>query len=85
MEFLKGVVTAGMWGCLISLVLGLLWASLVAIGGEGSIVGFLLGVAVMSLLVAVWVVPIALFFGLLYAVIRRAVRIERGRDISASS
>ena len=63
------------------MVLGLLWASLVAIDGEGAIAGFVLRVAVMTFLVAVWVVPIAVFFGLLYAVIRRAVRVERGAAV----
>ena len=80
MEFLKGAFKSGLWGCLVSLVLGLLWACLAAIGGEWNLLGFLLGVVVFALLIGVWLVPISVLLGLVYVIIRRPVQLERGGD-----
>ena len=81
MEFLKGAVVAGLWGCLVSLALGLLLAVLAALGADVSPLKFLLGVIagafVFGLFIGVWLVPLSVLLGLLYVIIRRAVRVER--------
>ena len=78
MEVLKGAVKAGLWGCLVSLALGLLWACLASIGGEWNFFGFVRGGSLFAFVFGVWVVPISIVLGLIYVIIRRAVRIERG-------
>ena len=45
-----------------------------------SLVLGLLGVVVFALLIGVWLVPISVLLGLVYVIIRRAVRLERGGD-----
>ena len=74
MAFIKGIGVALLCGCLISLALGLGLALLVAIAEGGSFSDFLVSLVIGTVVVGVWVMPAALFFGLLYAVIRSAVR-----------
>ena len=85
MEFLKGAVKAGSWGCLVSLVLGLLWACLAAIGGEWNLLGFVRGGMLFAFVFGVWLVPISVLLGLVYVIIRHAVRLERGGDAAPRS
>ena len=85
MEFLKGALVAGMWGCLISLILALLIVvatlSLFIPGWGGA--AFVRGMIVMPFIIGVWVVPISVVLGLVYVIIRRAVRVERDSCSSA--
>ena len=85
MEFLKGALVAGMWGCLISLILALLIVvatlSLFIPGWGGA--AFVRGMIVMPFIIGVWVVPISVVLGLVYVIIRRAVRVERDSGSSA--
>ena len=80
MKFLKGAVKAGLWGCLVSLVLGLLWACLASIGGEWIILGFARGGMLFAFVFGVWLVPISVLLRLVYVIVRHAVRLERGGD-----
>ena len=36
----------------------------------------------MPFVIGVWLVPISVFLGLLYVIIRRAVRLERGGSVA---
>ena len=79
MEFLKGALVAGMWGCLISTILALLYVvatlSLINPGWDGG--AFVRGMILMPFVIGVWVVPIWVVLGLVYVIIRRALRVER--------
>ena len=85
MEFLKGALIAGLWGVLVSVVLALLLVlATVVLAGEGT-GAFVRGMILMPFVFGVWVVPISVVLGLVYVIIRRAVRLERGRDASVGS
>ena len=60
-----------------SLALGLVGTVLIlGVVGEWSFVAFFRGWVILSLVVGSWAVPVAAFFGLLYAVIRSVTRVE---------
>ena len=79
MEFLKGALVAGMWGCLVSFVLALLHVvvtiSMSGSGWDGA--GFARGIILMPFVIGAGVVPVSVILGLVYVIIRRALRIER--------
>ena len=81
MAFVKGIGVALLCGCLISLALGLGAAFLAVIAEEWSFSNFFVSLAVVTVVVGVWVMAAALFFGLLYAVIRSAVRPQSNSEI----
>ena len=74
MAFVKGIGVAGLCGSSFSLVLGLGAAYLIVIAQGWSFSDFLLTSAITTIVVGIWALPVALFFGLLYGVIRSAVR-----------
>ena len=74
MAFAKGIGVAVLCGCSFSLALGLGAAYLVVTAKGWSFSDFFLTSAIATIVVGVWVLPVALFFGLLYGVIRSAVR-----------
>ena len=78
MEFLKGAVISGLWGCAISILLALvivLTVVLVVGGWDGG--AFVRGMILMPIMIGVWLVPVSVFLGLGYVIVRRAVRVER--------
>ena len=73
MEFLKGALVAGFWSCLVSFLLALAVVTEVVVFSQGwDRVAFVAGMVVMMLVIGVWVVPISVFLGLVYVIIRRA-------------
>ena len=74
MAFAKGIGVAVLCGCSVSLALGLSVAFLVIDAGVWSFSDFFVTSIVTTVIAGVWVLPVALFFGLLYGVIRSAVR-----------
>ena len=78
-EFLKGSLVAGMWGCLVSFVLALLHVVvtifLFGSGWDGA--GFARGIILMPFVIGSAVVPLSVILGLVYVIIRRALRAER--------
>ena len=68
MAFVKGIGVAVLCGCSFSLVLGLGAAYLVVIAQGWSFSDFLLTSAITTIVVGMWALPVALFFGLLYGV-----------------
>ena len=84
MEFLKGALVAGLWGCLVSLVLAFLFVAMTISFFSPAWDGraFVRGMTLMPFVIGVWLVPISVFLGLLYVIIRRAVRLERGGSVA---
>ncbi len=72
-------LAGGLWGCLVTLVLAFLLVvvTIFVFGGGGGWVSFRNGMILMPIVIGVWVVPISVVLGLVYAIIRRAVGIER--------
>ena len=85
MEFLKGALVGGLWGCLVSLVLAFLIvvATISVFGGGGGWVSFRNGMILMPIIIGVWVVPVSAVLGLVYAIVRRAIRLERKPGVPA--
>ena len=78
MEFLKGALIAGLWGCVVSILLAVvivLTVVLIVGGWDGG--AFVRGMILMPIMMGVWVVPVSAVLGLVYVIIRRAVRVER--------
>lgn len=78
MEFLKGAVIAGLRGCVISILLAsviVLTVVFVVGGWDGG--AFVRGMILMPIMIGVWLVPVSVFLGLVYVIIRRGVRVER--------
>ena len=84
MEFLKGALIAGLWGCLVSVLLALLVVvatiSLFNSGWDGG--AFVRGMLFMPFMIGLVVVPLSVVLGLLYVIIRRAVRVEKGGSVA---
>ena len=76
MEFLKGAVVGGLWGCLVTFLLALLLvlATIFLFGGGWDWVSFRNGMILMPIIIGIWVVPISVVLGLIYTMIRRAGR-----------
>ena len=81
MAFAKGIGVAVLCGCLVSLGLGLCVAFLVIDAGVWSFSDFFVASVVTTVIAGVWILPVALFFGLLYGVIRSSVRPQSNSEI----
>ena len=78
MEFLKGALIAGLWGCAISILLTLVIVlTVVLVVGVWDGGAFVRGMILVPTMIGVWVVPVSVVLGLVYVIIRRAVRVER--------
>ena len=86
-EFVRGAVVGGLWGNLASIVLALLivLGSIMLPGGEWDGGAFVRGMILMPIFIGVWVVPLSVVFGLVYVIIRRAVRLMRCEGVSVGS
>ena len=87
MEFVRGAVVGGLWGNLASIVLALLLVlgSILLPVGEWNGGAFVSGMLLMPIFIGVWVVPLSVVFGLVYVIIRRAVRLMRCEGVSVGS
>ena len=65
MEFLKGALVAGLWGCLVSLVLAFLFVAMTISFFSPAWDGraFVRGMILMPFVIGVWLVPISVFLG----------------------
>ena len=80
MEFLRGALSAGLWGCLVSVGLALLFVmgTFFLVAAEWDSGAFKRGMVFTTFMLAAWVVPVSVILRLVRAVVRRPVRVEGG-------
>ena len=88
MEILKGALIAGLWGYLISLILAIIlmmfMISQADMSDRNVAVVFVGGTLGMSFKIGAFLVPVAVVLGLVYLIIRRAVRQGVKEGVSAA-
>ena len=85
MVFIKGIAVAALCAIVLSVALGLLGAVYVALVEGRTVSDFFVSFIVVATLVIIWTMPPALFFGVLYGVIRSAVRSRANSESSGGS
>ena len=64
------------------LALAVVMAVMFIFTGDGwNWISFRYGMTLMPIIIGVWVVPISVVLGLVYAIIRRAIRLERRQSV----
>ena len=85
MEFLRGALGAGLWECLVSVGLALVFVmvTFLLFAAQWDSGAFKRRMVFTTLMIGGWVVPVSVILGLVYAIVRRGSRVERGSGSSA--